>query len=148
MTIQTIISYIIEKYPKSCLAVNLMKPRSGIKPTAEEVVKFFYTERLEWCTCGDPQVACDCIKNYLSALNIKTGDRQSDMDTRHAALKEHFGVEWVYDNPLLLCLAYTLDTAKFTEHGTGIGGAWLTDEGKMFLYALEEAQNTWDDEYE
>lgn len=139
MTIPTIISYITEKYPNSWLAENLQNPFSGVKPTAEECVKFFYEERLNWCSCGNPQKACDCIKNYLSAVN-------AEPLSRHAILKEHFGVEYVYDNPLLLCLAYALDAAELTEHGGGIGGAWLTEEGKMFLYALEHAENTWDND--
>jgi hypothetical protein len=54
---------------------------------------------------------------------------------------ERFGVQTVYDNELLLCLAYTLDAAEFTEHGSGIGGAWITSEGKMFLWLLENEKD-------
>ena len=50
--------------------------------------------------------------------------------------KEAFGVDDIYGNPLLMVLAYAMDAAGFTDHGSSIGGAWLTDEGKMFLYVL------------
>ena len=49
-----------------------------------------------------------------------------------------FGVESVYDNELLLCFAYAMDAAEFTEHGSSIGGAWITEEGEMFLWLLEQ----------
>ena len=51
--------------------------------------------------------------------------------------REAFGVESIYDNPLLLALAYSMDAAGFTEHGSSIGGAWLTPEGEMFLLVLQ-----------
>ena len=35
-----------------------------------------------------------------------------------------------------MALAYAMDAAGFTDHGSSIGGAWLTDEGKMFLFVL------------
>ena len=59
-------------------------------------------------------------------------------ERRKERLCEKFGVDNVYDNNLLLCLAYTLDAAELTEHGSSIGGAWLTEEGRMFLWLLEQ----------
>lgn len=34
--------------------------------------------------------------------------------------------------------AYTLDAIGLTEHGSGIGSAWLTEEGEMFLWLLNQ----------
>lgn len=39
-------------------------------------------------------------------------------------------------NRLLLCLAYALDAAEFTEHGSSINRAWITDKGEVFLSTL------------
>lgn len=32
---------------------------------------------------------------------------------------------------------YILNDKGFLEHGSSIGGSWLTDKGKLFLYLLE-----------
>lgn len=61
-------------------------------------------------------------------------------------LKKRFGVTSVHDNELLLSLVYTLDAAGFTEHGSSIGCAWPTKEGKMFLWLLEKDQDLKDGE--
>lgn len=39
-------------------------------------------------------------------------------------------------NELLLCLDYALDAAGFTDHGSSIGGAWITKKREMFLNIL------------
>lgn len=67
---------------------------------------------------------------FLTAMN--------GWDNRSDILEIHFGVTSIYNNPLLLCLAYTMDAAEFTEHGTGIGGAWLSDRGKIYLWLLNK----------
>ena len=43
------------------------------------------------------------------------------------------------DNALVLCLAYELDRAGFTEHGSSIYSCWLQEDGKYFLWAIQEA---------
>ena len=75
-------------------------------------------------------MAKEVIRDYLEVVKAKF---DSNID-----FEDKFGVKFVYDDKLLLCLAYTLDAAGFTDHGSSIGGAWLTDEGKMFLWLLEQ----------
>lgn len=62
----------------------------------------------------------------------------NDGPKRSEKYMEHFSVKNVYENSLLLCLAYAMDAAGFTEHGSSISNAWLTDEGKMFLEVLQK----------
>lgn len=141
MDIQKILDYIIDTYPDSCLAWKKdNEPFSHVAYTSEECIDFFFHERLKWCGCGWPEGAKRCIRDFLDILSIDYVDAEG-YKKRAAAMKQRFGVESVYDNELLLCLAYALDAAEFTEHGSGIGGAWLTEEGKMFLYALKQDED-------
>lgn len=129
MNINEIKDYIIEKYPNSCLAKNYNSSYYD-EQLMEECEDFFYYEKLNWCGCGDPETAKRVIRDYLKIAD-------GNFDEKRNSLKERFGVEYVYDNELLLCLAYALDAAGFTEHGGSVGGAWTGIEGKMFLWLLE-----------
>jgi len=102
---------------------------NGFTTKHERLMDYFYYERLNWCGCGTPEDAREAVCKFL--------DAHRDYDHKKEKLKEYFGVESVYDEPLLLCLAYTMDAAGFTEHGTSIAGAWLTEDGKDYLYCLE-----------
>lgn len=148
MNIKEIANYIINHYPDSCLATNY---RAGYitDPSAEECEEFFYYERLKFCGCGSPSTAKICIRDYLKILNDffeGKEDFEEQYKQERDSLQKRFGVTSTYDSELLLCLAYTLDAAKFTEHGTGIGSAWLTKEGKMFLWLLERNEDLCEDE--
>lgn len=125
--INEIKDYIINKYPDSCLAYNYNSSYYE-ELLIEECENFFYYEKLNWCGCGDPDRAKKVVRDYLEVVNDKF-DSNTDF-------YEKFGVKYVYDDKLLLCLAYTLDAAGFTDHGTSISGAWLTNEGKMFFLVI------------
>ena len=129
-----IADYIIHKYDHSCLAFN-GKDSGDLRQDCED---FFYFEKLNWCGCGAPEDVKREIYKYFNILEWWASDRHLDHSYNELCKKfeEAFGVENVYDNPLLLALAYSMDAAGFTEHGSSIGGAWLTDEGKMFLFVL------------
>lgn len=131
-TINKIKDYIIKTYPKSCLAYNYNEAYHNEVPEEliEECEKFFYYEKLNWCGCGDPNTVKTIVRNFLQSVEIKMSDGVD------IGFQKYFNVHSIYDNDLLLCLAYTIDAAGFTEHGSSIGGAWLTDEGKMFLWLL------------
>jgi hypothetical protein len=137
MDFNTITNYIIEHYPESCLACNNAGRTSWCD--REELEDFFYYEKLNWCGCGDPDIAKTAIKDYLQCVYDWQNDKSADSYINdRKRFKERFGVESVYDDRLLLCLAYELDAARLTDHGSSIGGAWLTEEGKMFLWLLNQ----------
>lgn len=78
----------------------------------------------EWfCGCGNPEVAAETLRVVLTLHPLY--DHQKEID----ALIPNDGVR--------LLLLYTIDHFDLTEHGTGIGGGWLTDKGKSVLAALE-----------
>ena len=76
----------------------------------------------------------DTVAKFLEAM------AETEIDNRHRKLKEYFKVRFIEDDPLLLCLAYTMDGAGFTDHGSSIRWAWLTYDGENFLWAIREAQ--------
>lgn len=101
-----------------------------------KIIKYYYFEKLEWCGCGLPENAISIIGKYLNCLMEK------DVDPRHKVMNEAFGVRFVEDNDLLLCLAYELDRAGFTDHGSSIRWPWLTKDGEYFLWAIQMAEET------
>ena len=133
-------NYIIKKYPNCCLAYNSKNHNYYKEELIEECENFFYYEKLNWCGCGDPDTAKRVIRDFLRILyDYKKEDNTNSAYHRKCKnLNERFGVDNVYDNELLLCLAYTLDSADLIEHGSSIGGAWSTDEGDMFLWLLNQ----------
>ncbi len=96
------------------------------------IIKYYYYDRLKWCGCAQPGDAMRCVFKFLNALKEK--------DNREEAFKGAFGVEHVYDNDLLLCLAYSMDAAGLTDHGSSINWCWLTEDGEYFCWAIEQAE--------
>lgn len=144
INLENITKYIIERYPYSFVAENYDR---FYEPTLEDCVDFFYYEKLKWCGCGDQDMAKRVVRDYLRILNEedlcykKANNAHNAYSRKCEMFSKRFGVQTVYDNELLLCLAYTLDAAGFTGHGSSIGGAWITSEGKMFLWLLERDEN-------
>lgn len=91
---------------------------------APVVMDQIYYGLLGWCGCGCPDDAYYEVYKYLKARQL-------------SAFKEIYGFDNVYSNPLLLCLAYTLDNIGFTDHGGNIGGAWLTEMGTAVINMIE-----------
>lgn len=133
--VNNIADYIIRNYDHSCLAFN-GKESGDLRQDCED---FFYYEKLNWCGCGAPEDVKREILKYFSILEWwRDSDAHKDRSYHEKCkrYREAFGVDNVYENPLLLALAYSMDAAGFTEHGSSIGGAWLTTEGEMFLFVL------------
>ena len=64
-------------------------------------------------------------------------------DSSYDLVKESYNVNlhMDYDDSIqygmLQFLAYVLDDYGFTEHGSGIGGCWLTEDGERLLTVLD-----------
>ena len=109
--------------------------------TVEELLQYYYFEKLHWCGCGSPESALKTVGKYLEVL------QERDTEKQQKKMQDAFGARLVYDNELLLCLAYAVDEAGFTEHGCSIGGAWLEDDGKFLLWALKKMEEEGNDEF-
>lgn len=138
-----IADYLMTAFPDSCFAANRKNyPEFGLEDMANQIYKTIRYEVLDWCGCGAPEDADKQVIKYLTLISEPWKDKHTPFKEQYeqykAMCKEYFGCEDIYDNPLLLCLAYTMDAARLTEHGTSIGGAWLEERGKIYLYALKK----------
>lgn len=85
-------------------------------------------EELGLCGCGDPNAVLDMIQEYLE---IKSSYNFGMFNKRETFAEN-------YKEELLLFMMYVMDNKGYTEHGTSIGTAWITEKGKEFLAMLQE----------
>lgn len=100
------------------------------EPDLIAIIKYYYYEKLQWCGCGMPGEAMRIIAKYLESRSLEYPQNKEK-------LSEYF--QDGDKNPLVLCLAYEMDRAGFTEHGSSIYSCWLLDDGKYFLWAIKKA---------
>jgi hypothetical protein len=86
------------------------------RPKAMAVRKII--EKLDLCACGS-DAHWECVLELLSEAENHTGDG-------------------FYRDKWFEFGAKVLDSWGLTEHGTGIGWAWLTDDGKLLLEFLRD----------
>ena len=143
MDLLHVFQYIKTKYPNSSLAINYEGiDDPGVELMAEACMDFFFGfNKLNWCGCGHPHTAYVAVSKLLYWYQ----DTRK-LDNRLQILADSFNIEDC-NNGLLLCLMYILDAAGFTEHGSSIYGAWLTDEGKMLFLVLQEHKRLFPEEY-
>ena len=76
-----------------------------------------------WCGCGDTDRVNELMLDYLDALALE------DFDARYAAIK-------AMAPDVVMLLAYAAAAAGWTEHGTALPIAWLTEDGEAALPRL------------
>lgn len=115
------------------------------KECLQQISNWWYRE-LNFCGCGRPNDVLIYIAEYLRALSTTYDGREDpDWAERHDILdalllspkSEGAKHRSVYDYAPQLFLAYWLDSKGYTEHGGGVGGAWVTDEGRDLLGLLD-----------
>lgn len=89
----------------------------------------FDRDGLRFCGCGNPDAAYALVRDLLSLAPFF--DHPSEV-------RERIGGPGVEDLVL-----YSLDGAGLIEHGTGIGGSWLTAKGRHYLALMRRYE--WDD---
>lgn len=103
---------------------------------------------LNWqCGCGDPAASVRLIYDVLAAINRRC-ERSQDLDLFNQAHKAALDAIWREESAALDALLpsrgiyyfvlYMLDHWDLLEHGTAIGGAWMSDKGKALLAVLED----------
>jgi hypothetical protein len=150
-----IANYIIENNPDCCMAYNYKGytfTESDEDMLTEECVKFFLYEQLDICGCGSPWDTAKVIRDFLTILNKYEIINRENKDSKNFDHRKLYDEKWLEINSLcgihitendnyyglIQFLMYVLDTKGFLEHGSGIGGAWMTDEGRMLLYVLSK----------
>jgi hypothetical protein len=95
------------------------------------------SERLKYCGCGLPESALELTRDVLATIDARwsVGDHSDGAFAKYRArMKELLpsdGIEYV--------VLYHLDSVDMIEHGGGVGGSWLTREGRDMLCDL----NAW-----
>lgn len=79
-----------------------------------------------WCGCGNPEDVDRWMVAFLTSGTANSPTITSPLDT---------------------VLAYMADGLGWTEHGGGIGGSWLTDDGLEALANLQAALAAFDAHY-
>ena len=125
--LQEITDYLLKKDPDN------FHEYYDYEPDLIAIIKYFYYERLNWCGCGNPEDAMLSIAKFLEARSGEWGEREEKMMAT-------YGTNKLWENELLLCLAYTMDAAGFTEHGGSIYSCWTDKDGEYFLWAIREAE--------
>lgn len=145
MRLSEIAEYIVENYPDSNIAYN-HDVRKGCREEwyeeflIEPLMDFYMYEELHLCGCGNPEDTYETIRRYL---NIRDDNfKISDMDYQDVIdrYKTDLGIDKQNDMQygLLQFMMYVLDDKGFTEHGSSIGGCYLTDKGERLLTVLNE----------
>lgn len=81
---------------------------------------------LGWCACDRPYEVDRMMLAYLDVIALDTWPRPPPRG--------------VSDDATTL-LAYIADHLGWTDHGTSVGGAWLTDAGQVARSNLRAAQD-------
>ena len=98
------------------------------------------------CSCGIPDVAILpvilllCTYHKVKEYNDthECGPYGSDLEKKYwndikKIWRDCLDIDDVYGDPLYLYLAYDLDRVGCIEHGSSIGGAWITEFGEAVL---------------
>lgn len=86
---------------------------------------------LGFCGCGVPESALAYVRDAMKAIQAMTerGYAKPDIDACYRMFASDGERYFVW---------YRLDNLELTEHGGSVPG-WLTDKGKDWLVALDEA---------
>lgn len=84
----------------------------------------FDRDGLRFCGCGNPDEAYALVRDLLALAPFF--DHRPEVRNRIGGGP---GVE--------MLVLYSLDGAGLIEHGTGIGGSWLTPKGRHYLDLMQ-----------
>ena len=107
-------------------------------------VRNLWYDTWKFCGCGVTGTMLRWIYAYLVSCTI-TSRKGFDAENWSLQLKRKLRVErWIGDD-LYWFLAYWADSHGYTEHGSGIRGAWLTEDGHRVMKALKRVQGRLED---
>lgn len=95
---------------------------------------FELIESIPVCGCGMPNQVYGLYHRVLASTPSSGEEDWPNWSDRLAATEG--------DERLYYVIAYVLDHLGATEHGGGVGGAWLTDKGERLLL-LFDAWSEW-----
>ena len=119
-----------------------------------EFINEFYFEKLNFCGCGSPCEVLYVIKNLLNVIKARCDrwnlpDCKTDYNLHKKEVTQCLNLkcdtseagEFSINEGVIQCFLNVLNNCGVLEHGSGIGGSWLTDYGKQLLEYLNELNN-------
>ena len=104
-----------------------------VEDIIEKCMDEFIYEDLKLCGCGSPERTWEIIRLILIAQSQDGYENRINMLNNICNINIEDSNN--YDG-LIQFVLYVLDDHEFLEHGSSIGGAWLTEKGKLFLDLL------------
>lgn len=120
-----------------------------------EFIKDFYYDKLNFCGCGSPWDTLYTIRGFLNCIKKKTDRYELEDYNRNSNIYYD-----IYQEELKLCLnlqneiesddSYSINEGVYQilfnvlnncdvlEHGSSIGGSWLTKYGNELLMHLNQ----------
>jgi hypothetical protein len=118
----------------------------------KEFLNDFYYKKLKFCGCGCPSDTLFIVRNMLNVVKIR-GDRWRDSKCKltnqevyeeyKKGIKEALNLKeeddsviYSINEGIIESFYNVLTNVDVLEHGSSIGGSWLTDYGKELLVHL------------
>lgn len=142
--LREIMDFVLKEYPNGCAASNWRNheyiPKDfEIDQYLEDCFKEFIYEDLDLCGCGSPECTYKILQLVLQAHKL-SHELENGYEAKKQILNNICGIDMNENSNylgLIQFVEYILDSYEFMEHGSGIGGAWLTEKGKIFLEVLD-----------
>lgn len=150
MKLSEIAEFVVEKYPDCCMASNNVVSKGCREDWYEEylideLMSFFSYEIMDMCGCGCPEDTYELIRRVLNVRYDWYIDKIEYEEIKKRYKEDlHLDTEDTLHYGALQFVLYILDSSGILEHGSSIGGCWLTDLGKMYLTVL----NAWHEQKE
>ena len=141
MRLSEIAEYVVDNNPDCCIKNEVVRG-CRTEPYEESLIEplldFYMYEKMDLCGCGIPEDTYEAIRRYLRIRKSCFEENLSweDITERYRA-NLHIDYDDSMNHGILQFLAYILDSYGFTEHGSSVGGCWLTEEGERLLTVLD-----------
>ena len=144
MKLSEIAEHIVKYHPDCCMSINNEITIGCREDWYEQylikiLMDYYMYEYMDLCVCGIPEYTYEAIRNYLRIRkDFHSCEDISKFNTAHRYLENlHIDKDDDYQYGMLQFMMYILDSYGFTEHGSGIGGCWLTEDGERLLTVLD-----------
>lgn len=145
MKLSEIVEYVLDNNPDCCVKNEVIRgcrEEWYEKSLIEPLLDFYIHEKMNLCGCGVPENTYEAIRRYL---RIRKSCFEENISWENVTECYRTNLHIDYDDPMnygiLQFLAYILDSYGFTEHGSSVGGCWLTKEGERLLTVLDAWYN-------
>lgn len=141
MRLSEIAEHVVDNNPNCCVRFEVIRD-CRTEPYEESLIEpllnFYMHEKMDMCGCGTPEDTYEVIRRYLRIRKNCFAEKLSweDVVERYET-NLHMNYSDSMNYGMLQLLAYVLDSYGFTEHGSSVGGCWLTKDGERLLTVLD-----------